>query len=326
MTSSLGNPSAEALTTDAVATGKRFEYWADMVCKTYVQLECDAPKSDDFSGSIVSHRLPGLHMSIVNSRPQLLMRTPRGIAGDSDDFFFASLQIRGNAVVTQDGRKAQLASGDFAIYDSTRPYVLDFGDDFERIVLKLPGAHVRSLIRNTEALTATTISGRAGAGRLFSRMTTTLRDEVGNTHPTSTVAIVNGVLSVLMASLQSLPAAQKTELSPMSAYHVARIKQCIDDNLRDPALTIESVAAKLGMSVSHLHRLFKTEPLSPSQYLLHHRLEACCRELLDPLCANESVSGIAFSWGFNDAAHFSRAFRDRFNCSPRDWRRQVRHP
>ena len=29
---------------------------------------------------------------------------------------------------------------------------------------------------------------------------------------------------------------------------------------------------------------------------------------------------IAFGWGFNDAAHFSRAFRERFRRSPREWR------
>jgi AraC-like DNA-binding protein len=77
------------------------------------------------------------------------------------------------------------------------------------------------------------------------------------------------------------------------------------------------------MSVGHLHRLFKTEPLSPSQYLWSRRLEACSRELLDPRRAKVSVAEIAFKWGFNDAAHFSRAFRDRFNCSPREWRRQA---
>ena len=34
--------------------------------------------------------------------------------------------------------------GDFALYDSTRPYQLLFDDDFEQIVLKLPGERLRS--------------------------------------------------------------------------------------------------------------------------------------------------------------------------------------
>jgi AraC-like DNA-binding protein len=31
------------------------------------------------------------------------------------------------------------------------------------------------------------------------------------------------------------------------------------------------------------------------------------------------VSDSAFSWGFNDAAHFSRAFKERFSVTPREF-------
>jgi AraC-like DNA-binding protein len=214
-----------------------------------------------------------------------------------------------------------MSPGDFAIYDSTRPYTLHFGDDFEEIVLKLRGDQLRSLVRDTERLTATAVSGRTGAGHLLINMIRTLRDEVDSLMPASAAAVASGVVNVLVAGLQSLPACGKAELSSMSAYHVARIRQRIDERVHDPALTIESIAAELGMSVGHLHRLFKSEPLSPSQYLWRRRLEACSRELLDPRRARASVAEVAFSWGFNDAAHFSRAFRERF-CSPRAWRRQ----
>ena len=314
------------LSTDVVAPDQRLAYWTDMICTTYVQLECDARADADFRGSILSHRLPGLDLSVVNSRAQRVLRTPRVIARETDDYFIVSLQTQGHAVISQDGRDAVMSPGDFAIYDSTRPYVLNFDADFEEIVLKLRGEQLRSLVRNTESLTATTVSGRAGAGHLLINMIRTLRDEVDSLMPASAAAVASGVVNVLVAGLQSLPACKQAELSSMSAYHVARIKQCIDDQLHDPALTIESVAAGLGMSAGHLHRLFKNEPQSPSQYLWSRRLDACSRDLLDPRRAKTSVAEIAFGWGFNDAAHFSRAFRDRFSCSPREWRRQRTDP
>jgi len=314
---------SQILTTDAVAPDQRLAYWVDMICTTYVQLECDAKESDHFRGSILSHRLPGLDLSVVSSRAQRVMRTPRVISNASDDYFIVSLQTQGHAVISQDGRDAVMSPGDFAIYDSTRPYVLRFGGDFEEIVLKLRGDQIRSLVHNTEGLTATTVSGRTGAGHLLITMIKTLRDEADSLLPASAAAVASGVVNLLVAGLQSLPACKKAELSSMSAYHVARIRQCIDDRLQDPALSIESIAAELAMSVGHLHRLFKTEPLSPSQYLRTRRLEACSRELLDARRAKASVAEIAFKWGFNDAAHFSRAFRDRFDCSPREWRRQA---
>ena len=38
------------------------------------------------------------------------------------------------------------------------------------------------------------------------------------------------------------------------------------------------------------------------------RLAAARRDLLDPRLSDRSVTAIAFSWAFNDAAHFSRSF------------------
>ncbi|WP_194841887.1 helix-turn-helix domain-containing protein [Marinobacter nauticus] len=108
----------------------------------------------------------------------------------------------------------------------------------------------------------------------------------------------------------------------MGDYQISRVRQCIEDRLREPGLSIESIAAQLNMSPGHLHRLFRDQLQSPAQYLWTRRLDACSRELLDARRAKATVSEIAFGWGFNDAAHFSRSFKARFGCSPREWRRQ----
>ena len=42
------------------------------------------------------------------------------------------------------------------------------------------------------------------------------------------------------------------------------------------------------------------------------RLDGVHADLSDPTCADRTISDIAFSWGFGDASHFSRAFRARF--------------
>jgi AraC-like DNA-binding protein len=314
---------SDILTTGSVEPAQRLAYWVDSICKVYVQLECDALARDGFHGEIRDHHLPGLGLSVVRSRAQHVMRTPLEISRATDDWFIVSIQTQGRGRVSQDGRDAQLAPGDFAIYDTTRPYVLHFDDDFEQIVLKLRGEQLRGAVRDTEKLTATTVSGQAGAGHLMIQMIRTLRDEVDTLQPASAAAVAASVVNILVAGLQSLPACRGVEPSALAAYHVMRIRRLIDERLRDPALSVAGVAAALGMSVGHLHRLFRDEPMSPAQYLWHRRLEACGRDLLDPRRAKASVAEIAFGWGFNDAAHFSRAFRERYGCSPRQWRQRA---
>lgn len=320
---------ARLLSTDLVPRDQRLAYWTDMICNVYVQLGCDpvpAPGGrGDFEGSIRQHTLPSLDVSVVTSGPQKVMRTPAHIARSSDDYFLVSIQARGRGVVRQDGRDAVLSVGDFALYDSTRPYQLLFDGAFEQIVLKLPGERLRSELRETEALTATTVSGREGAGHLLLGMIRTLREDIDALQPASALAVASGVLNILVAGLQTLPAARSPALSNLTAFHLARIKRRIDARLEDPALSVGALAGELGMSVSQIHRVFKSEPLTPSQYIWERRLEACSRDLLDPRLAGRTVGEIAYGRGFSDAAHFSRAFRERFGCSPREWRQQIPH-
>lgn len=311
------------LNTDSVPPRKRLAYWTDMICNTYVQLECDSIQCDRFAGSINSQSMPGLDLSVVASGAQKVRRTPRQIARANDDYFLVSIQTHGQGVLRQDGRDALLSPGDFALYDSTRAYELHFDGDFQQIVLKLPGEQLRSAVRDTEKLTATTVSGRAGAGHLMIGMIKTLWEDIDALEPASAVAVAGGVLNILVAGLQTLPASKCRGVSSLTSFHLARIRSEIDSRLRNPALTVGDVARDLGISVGHIHRLFRQEATTPAQYIWSRRLEMCSRDLVDPRRAGHSISEIAFSWGFNDAAHFSRSFRNRFGVPPREWRHRA---
>lgn len=311
---------SQFLTTDCVEPHERVEYWIDMICDTFVQLECDAGKDSLFSGAIQRQVLPGLDMSRLASRAQDVFRTPRHISKATDDYFLVSIQTRGLGRVTQDGKAAFLHPGDFALYDSTREYQLHFEGDFEQIVLKLPAERLRNAVKDTSQLTATTVSGKAGAGQLLITMINTLWDDVDSLQPASAAAVADGALNILVAGLKTLPAACCEGLSSLANFHLARIKQIIQSRLADPTLSIGDIAREVGISVSHIHRLFRNEATSPTHYIWNQRLEGCRRDLLDPRLAKHSISEVAFSWGFNDAAHFSRAFREHFGESPRDWR------
>jgi transcriptional regulator GlxA family with amidase domain len=45
-------------------------------------------------------------------------------------------------------------------------------------------------------------------------------------------------------------------------------------------------------------------------------------DLTDPRQRHLSVTTIGFTWGFKDAAHFSRAFKAHFGRTPSDARRE----
>jgi AraC-like DNA-binding protein len=75
------------------------------------------------------------------------------------------------------------------------------------------------------------------------------------------------------------------------------------------------------ISTRHLHNVFHETGSTVASWIRSRRLERVRRDLRDPLHSGTSVGAVAARWGFLDAAHFSRTFRDAFGESPSDWRR-----
>lgn len=128
-------------------------------------------------------------------------------------------------------------------------------------------------------------------------------------------------------AIHLLQVAIAEQLAGLDAYSYrdkvrARVTGYVDLHIHDPDLTVESIAGSMRCSSRHLQTIFgDSEPLG--RYIWRTRLERCAAALGDPSKAALSITQIAFSLGFSNASHFSRAFKERFGLSPRDYR--ARH-
>jgi AraC-like DNA-binding protein len=104
--------------------------------------------------------------------------------------------------------------------------------------------------------------------------------------------------------------------------HRERAIRYIDAHLADPELSPRGIAGALGVSLRYLHGVFEDGD-SVGATILVRRLDRCRASLADPRERHRSISEIAYQWGFNDAAHFSRTFKARFGASPRGLRAQL---
>jgi len=94
----------------------------------------------------------------------------------------------------------------------------------------------------------------------------------------------------------------------------------IDRNLADPDLGVASIARAFGFSSRTVHKLFEGEAQTIARAIWDRRLDRCREEMIDPSLAARSITEIAHLWGFSDSQHFSRAFKQRFGVTPRDYR------
>jgi AraC-like DNA-binding protein len=306
------------LSTDAVDARERLAFWNEAVSDTYVRLDTTAP-GRDVVGEIRADSLATLELSRVTATAQHVRRTPSLISAAAEDYFLVSIQTRGAGTVAQDGRTAALAPGDFAVYDSTRPYELRFDGPFQQYVLMLPGPMLRSQLRAAPDLTARRVRGSRGAGHLMIEMIRTLAADIAVLEPAAAAAVAQSVEHIVVAGLSSLvPDIPLPE--PERTARREQIKACARARLRDPGLTVAEIAAQLHTSVSTLHRAFAGEPCSIAEWIWAQRLDAVRADLCDPALRHRTISDLAFSWGFVDASHFSRAFKARFGSTARDVR------
>jgi len=137
------------------------------------------------------------------------------------------------------------------------------------------------------------------------------------------VAAAQALADLFMTLAHRVSVATGAPEGGAQAALVHRIYQNVERRLDDPELSPAEVAAGVGVSERYLQKLLEGAGANFSQHLRERRLQRTHADLMSPLEAQRSISEIAYGAGYNDAAHFSRAFRQRFGQTPRDFRRAA---
>jgi AraC-like DNA-binding protein len=239
----------------------------------------------------------------------------------SEGFYLVAMQREGNGSMRQSGRTALLRPGDAAIYAGALPCQHDLHSDFRITMLMLPAAPLRLACPGIDGRTASTISGQLRMVHLLAVMADNHFNTPYEELPKQVAAHAEHALRDTVAACVAASGAMASSRSGLEQYHLSRIREYALANLGDTELSVASVAAALGFSAAHLHRLFSDEAQTFSNWLWEMRLEACHAALREPAHAGRAISEIAYSYGFSQAAHFSRAYRARFGTTASAWRK-----
>lgn len=156
------------LSTKDVHPRDRLHYWQEVACRTFVEIECQTDIGPSFQGSIRSHALADIAVSVVDTDQCTVLRTSYGISRAKSDDVLISLQLAGRALVRQDGREAVLAAGDFALYDTERPYSLVVPSGTRQLVLKAPRSAIERRLGSLAKYTAVAVEAHTPVGGLAS--------------------------------------------------------------------------------------------------------------------------------------------------------------
>lgn len=318
---SIPTPALEKFCTASVAPRERVGAWNDWINNSVTALNIDAAHDADFEAVLYRARLGYTRFLFLASDAAQIYRSREHIIKRREEpVFLVHLQRSGKSFNYQDGRETVLEQGDYVLRDSTREYKIALVGSTENLVVRIPYNRLKERLSCPESLTCIRMPGNEGMSGLVSNFIQQLWERLEGTPEAAREHLADILLDLLVESYREL---HDTHIIGSSSAFARRLQvtQFIEANLRNVELSARIIADSLHMSSRYLHRLFQNQGSSIGQLVLHHRLDACSKNLTDPLLTDRSITEIAFRWGFNSSTYFGRTFKKKFGVTPKDYRR-----
>ncbi|MFF9815043.1 helix-turn-helix domain-containing protein [Streptomyces sp. NPDC014006] len=300
----------------------RARQWQHAVRRRLAPVEVTLPSgAADFHGTLGSGDAGRLRLLSMRAAPLRLSRPAPSAPDEPEDRLVLLVQKEGTGAVRQDGRETVVRAGQLALLDLRRPFTLDQHTPFHLYALRLPERALGPSALHVPRVTGRAIAAADGVAALLRTLATDVACGAAALagHVRERLA---GHLADLVATVVDEQARGHGASAPDTprALLITEIRTHIDARLRDPALSPARVADAHGISLRYLHVLFEDEDTTVHRLIQQRRIEECARELLRRARVSRTISAVARGWGFQNAAHFSRAFKSVYGCSPSEWR------
>jgi AraC-like DNA-binding protein len=306
------------LNLQSVAAAQRAALWTRGVRDFFPGLSVRELGGNLNTGSISGMPFgPGRLWSVL-SPPLLLSYDPAGSSEELTQQLSVMMQLHGATAARQGHRRCLLQPGHFCLIDSSAPFELEVSASSNVMIIQMPRPAVLGRHPHLEKHTAKVFDPQETGAAL-------LRGLLLNVLDTAPMLENHQRAAALAAIIQLLGAPQHpggTEVSELS-WRARTALAFIESQFADTTLTACRIAQEQGISRRRLDEIMRQSVGSSlTAHIWKRRLAQAAADLAEPRRSAHSVAQIAFATGFEDAAHFARAFKRRFHCTPREWRRR----
>lgn len=305
--------------TSLIEYSDRLDYWRSAISSTFVPLSCEFKDSERI-GRLSSLALGDISLARVSCGPQKVTRSLKGMDNFESESVLISFMQEGTTEISQGRKSTLLKRGEFALYDTRKPYGLHVAGASSQIVVQMPRLLLNNHLGDVDELMAHSFGRKHPMShftRAFLENIFSLPEDVPEHYLDSLSAQATGLIfNMITDECRSAPYHPDTKQALL-----AQIQLYIRQRITDPELSSEEVALKFGISSRYLRMLFQQEDLTFGRFLLQSRLEHCKGLLRLPQHQQKLLGDIAWSCGFNDISYFSREFKKQFGVTPREFRR-----
>jgi acetamidase/formamidase/AraC-like DNA-binding protein len=238
----------------------------------------------------------------------------------ADDVPIVLLPVEDGVTLRTGAGHQIISNGQLILLPRKGDWSVAFQRDMRAVVLSVTSEAFHGRKVSKPVFDEVRVLAPGGFTEVFSRTLEAAARNIETLSDTEWAAVAQGLADLLPTFVRAPAADAGGTVTRAAILH--RLCQTIERRLDDPDLTPARVAEAEGISERYLQKLFEGSGSSFTHYLRERRLQRTSAELSNPAQAHHSISEIAYRNGFNDSAHFSRAFRHRFGLSPREFRQQ----
>ena len=266
---------------------------------------------------LVNRTMPGLRLLTAS-----YTSVRREGVRQEGDLLYLCMTLTGTTVGSRGGREMILSDGDAVLMTNEEATWTMTSPSSAKIAgIRLPRSAIAPLVPKLENVTMRRITRDTSGLRLLKKYLDVVADDEALAAPASQRLIIGHFYDLVALALGAdgetkAIAADRT----VGAVRLASIKADILANLEDGRLNATMVATRNGVTVRYLHKLFESEGITYSEFVLGHRLARAYHHLRSPLHSRQAISTIAFELGFNDLSYFNRTFRRRYHATPSEIR------
>lgn len=313
------NQSIFASTAD-IPVRERFAFWHDVVSRNLLDLDYQLVGNRHFDAAYHGTPINDLHLCRIQASPHLAERASPGISKSTSSTLVFNFVLSGTLIAEQDGRVARLTAGDGAMCDADRPYRLHSDERFDIACIRMPKNVLAGRIGHLHRLSAHNLSERSQLAPMAFAYLSRLVDRAPGLGPNAAEKVCQNFTELLVSMVAEFAESSPSLVTEYKGLALMRVKAMVERSLGTSGASPATIAAELKLSQRYINQLLENEGTSLSRYMWSRRLERCAEQLRSSALQGRSVTQIAMENGFNDLSHFSKAFRNRYGASPRQYR------
>ena len=298
---------------------KRLGAWNDALCKYYYPLDLVADAGNFDVGRMYIRDIASLRVGSLECDAMEVHRQRGHVTRQSDEFYMIPFTSGTPLGLLQFGREARYMPGDLGFVGTGSPYIYKQPMRDRFTAMRIPCDVIKDRVPYADDLTATVFSGQRAVVAIFLDFARSCILH-GDGLQDNQAGVIRCFLDLFALAISAPGGAATSEESSVRVAHRQRALRYVEANLSRGDLKSGSVARALRLSPRYLQKIFADHGQKLSGVIRSRRIAEARRLLVGSKARTQSISEIAYAVGFDDVAHFSRAFRDEIGMSPRAYR------